>query len=163
MAGLSAAPFINVLSPCALEVRIGGGAADVERRLRRLRQALRPMAARRERHAARVDRPRQLTPPVPGAAARQRGRAERGDGGAAAGGRGTLALAGERLLQRADEHAAHEAAVAKAHLGLGRVHVDVDLARIERDEQRHDLVDGLPDMSNFCCLPGRAGGTPILV
>ena len=27
------------------------------------------------------------------------------------------------------------------------------------------LVDGRrpPDMSNFCCLPGRAGGTPILV
>ena len=32
--------------------------------------------------------------------------------------------------------AAHQAAVAEAHFGFGRMHVDVDLARIERDEQR---------------------------
>src|SRR5262249_14999946 len=82
------------------------------------------------RAARRLDRPRRRLPPVPSAAPRQRGWAERGDGGAAAGGGGALALAGERLLQRADEHAAHEAAIAEAHLGLGRMHVDVDLARI---------------------------------
>ncbi len=29
------------------------------------------------------------------------------------------------------------AGIAEAHLGLGRMHVDVDLARIERQEQRH--------------------------
>ncbi len=114
----------------------GGGSADVERRLRRLRQAWR-VAAPSHRHAARIDRPRRRLPPVPAAAPRQR-RTERGNGRAAAGRRGALAFAGERLLQRADEQAAHEAAVAEAHLGLGRMHVDVDLARIERDEQRHD-------------------------
>ncbi len=32
------------------------------------------------------------------------------------------------------------AAVAEAHLGLGRMHVDVDLARIERDEQRQQRM-----------------------
>ena len=69
-----------------------------------------------------------------------RGRAEGGDGGAAAGGRRALAVARQRLLQRADEQAAHQAGIAEAHLGLGRVHVDVDLARIERDEQRHDRM-----------------------
>ena len=30
--------------------------------------------------------------------------------------------------------------IAKAHLGLGGMHVDVDLARIERDEQRHQRM-----------------------
>ncbi len=79
-------------------------------------------------------------PPVPRAAPRQRHRAERGDGRAAAGGGSALALARERLGQRADQHAAHEPAVAEAHLGLGRMHVDVDLARIERDEQRNDRM-----------------------
>ena len=32
------------------------------------------------------------------------------------------------------------AAVAEAHLGLGRMHVDVDLARLERDEQRQQRM-----------------------
>ena len=32
------------------------------------------------------------------------------------------------------------AGIAEAHLGLGGMHVDVDLARIERDEQRHDRM-----------------------
>ena len=32
------------------------------------------------------------------------------------------------------------AAVAEAHFGLGRMHVDVDLARIERDEQRQQRM-----------------------
>ncbi len=32
---------------------------------------------------------------------------------------------------------AHQPGIAEAHLGLGRVHVGVDLARVERDEQRH--------------------------
>ena len=39
--------------------------------------------------------------------------------------------------KRADDQAAHQAGIAEAHLGLGRMHVHVDLARIERDEQRH--------------------------
>ena len=44
--------------------------------------------------------------------------------------------AGKRLFQGADDEAAHQAAVAKAHLRLGRVHIDVDLMRIAGDEQR---------------------------
>ena len=32
------------------------------------------------------------------------------------------------------------AAVAEAHFGLGRMHVDVDLARVERDEQRQQRM-----------------------
>ena len=36
--------------------------------------------------------------------------------------------------------AAHQPAVAEAHLGLGRMHVDVDLARLERDEQRQQRM-----------------------
>ena len=38
------------------------------------------------------------------------------------------------------EQRAHQRRIAEAHLGLGRMHVDVDLARIERDEQRHDRM-----------------------
>ena len=46
----------------------------------------------------------------------------------------------QRLLQRAHDERAHQAGVAEAHLGLGRMHVDVDLARIERHEQRDDRM-----------------------
>jgi hypothetical protein len=24
-----------------------------------------------------------------------------------------------------------------------------------------EFLDGLPNMSNFCCLPGKAGGSPL--
>ena len=41
---------------------------------------------------------------------------------------------GQRLLQRADDQPAHEAGIAEAHLGLGRMHVDVHLARIELEK-----------------------------
>ena len=34
--------------------------------------------------------------------------------------------AGERLLEGADDEAAHERRIAEAHLGLGRMHVHVD-------------------------------------
>ena len=46
----------------------------------------------------------------------------------------------QALLDRADDEAAHEARIAKAHLGLGRVHVDVDLARFAFDEEGDDRV-----------------------
>ncbi len=49
-------------------------------------------------------------------------------------------VARERLLQGADQQAADQAGIAEAHLGLGGVHVDVDLARIEGDEQRDDRM-----------------------
>ena len=42
--------------------------------------------------------------------------------------------------QAADQQAAHEARIAKPHLGLGRMHVDVDLARIEIDEDREQRM-----------------------
>ena len=34
-----------------------------------------------------------------------------------------------------DDQGPHQARVAEAHLGLGRMHVDVDLTRVERNEQ----------------------------
>ena len=57
-------------------------------------------------------------------------------------GRGALAGARERVLQRADQQAAHQARIAEAHLGLGGMHVDVDLVRVERDEQAPRSDDG---------------------
>ncbi len=44
---------------------------------------------------------------------------------------------GERLFQGAHDKAAHEAGIAKAHLGLGGMNVDVDEAGIAADEQCH--------------------------
>ena len=40
----------------------------------------------------------------------------------------------QRLAQRADDQRAHEAGIAKAHLGLGGMHVHIHFARIERHE-----------------------------
>ena len=51
-----------------------------------------------------------------------------------------VALARQRVLERRHDQGAHQAGVAKAHLGLGRMHVDVDLARIERHEQRQQRM-----------------------
>ena len=49
----------------------------------------------------------------------------------------------EALLDRADHEAAHQAQIAKAHLGFRRVDVDVDLARIAGDEERdHGVAVG---------------------
>ena len=36
--------------------------------------------------------------------------------------------AGQRLADRADDQPAHQAGIAEAHIGLGRMHVDVDIA-----------------------------------
>jgi hypothetical protein len=41
---------------------------------------------------------------------------------------------------RTHDQSAHQTAVAEAHLGLGRVHVDVDFARLKRDEQRQQRM-----------------------
>ncbi len=48
-----------------------------------------------------------------------------------------MAGAGQRVAQRADDQAAHQARIAEAHLGLGRMDVDVDLVGGAGDEQRH--------------------------
>ena len=71
---------------------------------------------------------------------RQCGRAERRDGGAAAGRRGAAALARQPFLQRVHQQRAHQAGIAEPHLGLGRMHVHVHLARRQRDEQRDDRM-----------------------
>src|SRR3984957_8964158 len=44
------------------------------------------------------------------------------------------------LLERADDESADGLRVAKAHLGLRRMDVDVDLARVALDEQGRDRV-----------------------
>ena len=67
-------------------------------------------------------------------------RAEGGQGGLAQGGRGAVAGLGEGMLERADDQPAHQAGVAEAHLGLGRVHVDVDGVGRKLEEQRHHGV-----------------------
>ena len=50
-------------------------------------------------------------------------------------GRRANARCGERLLDRADDQPAHEAGIAETHVGLGRMDVDVDQCRIERQEK----------------------------
>ncbi len=121
----------------ALDARIGGRRADLEGGLRGFGEAERGAAARRRRSRAAA--------PASAASRRRRGAPS------PAGGtprwwrcrrwwRRALALARQRLLQRAHDQPAHQAGVAEAHLGLGRMHVDVDLARIERDEQRQQRM-----------------------
>ena len=56
------------------------------------------------------------------------------------GGRGAVAGGGERVAQRADDQPAHQAGVAEAHLGLGRMDVDVDLLGRPVEKQRHDRM-----------------------
>ena len=47
---------------------------------------------------------------------------------------------GQRILDRMAHRLVHLAAVAKAHLDLGRVHVDVDPRRVDLDVQRVDRL-----------------------
>ena len=54
--------------------------------------------------------------------------------------RGAVAGRLERLAQRAGNEAAHATGIAEAHLGLARVHVDVDLARGKRHVEREQRV-----------------------
>ena len=64
-------------------------------------------------------------------------RAEGAQGGVGYGRAGAVAGGGERGAQRADDQAAHDAGVAKAHLGLGGMDIDVDHAGRRLEEQRH--------------------------
>ena len=57
--------------------------------------------------------------------------------GAVAVGGGAPAFAGKAFLQRMHDQRAHQPGIAEPHLGLGRMHVGVDLGAIERHEQRH--------------------------
>ncbi len=54
--------------------------------------------------------------------------------------RGAVAGRLERLAQRAGNEAADATGIAEAHLGLARVHVDVDLARGKRHVEREQRV-----------------------
>ncbi len=117
-----------------LKADVRRGRADVERGLSRF-------GKRRRRRAfegrPRSDRIGRRAPPVPIGRARREGRAERGNRGAVAVGRGALAFAGQPLLQRVHDQRADQAGIAEPHLGLGRMHIGIDLAGIERHEQRH--------------------------
>ena len=84
----------------AFDARVGRRRADVEGRLRGFGKAERGAPPRDVRKA---QRPRRRAPPVVSAAPRHAERAERGDGRAAAGRGGALALARQRLLQRAHD------------------------------------------------------------
>ena len=117
-----------------LRARIGGRLPRRKRRLRGLAKA-----GERGRARDRKGRARRRCAPVPAGPRRNVGAQCRHRGGAA-GRRRAAALARERLLQRAHDQRAHEPAVAKAHFGLGRMHVDVDLARVELDEQSEDRL-----------------------
>ena len=57
-----------------------------------------------------------------------------------AGGRRPMQRLVQALLDRPDDEAPDDGGVAKAHLGLGRMDVDVDLARIALDEQGRDRM-----------------------
>ena len=46
----------------------------------------------------------------------------------------------QRGRERVDDERAHEGRIAEAHLGLRRVHVNVDLVRRQRNEQRKQRV-----------------------
>jgi hypothetical protein len=47
---------------------------------------------------------------------------------------------GERVAQGADDQPAHQGALAKPHLGLGRMNIDVDLGGRPVEKQCHDRV-----------------------
>ncbi len=51
-------------------------------------------------------------------------------------GRGTDAGGRQRLADGTDDQPAHQARIAEANVGLGRMHVDVDEGRIDLEEQR---------------------------
>ena len=51
-----------------------------------------------------------------------------------------MAGLGQRVAQAADDQAADQRGVAEAHLGLGRMDVDVDRFGRHVEEQRHDRM-----------------------
>ncbi len=64
-------------------------------------------------------------------------RAEAGQRSAGDGRRGAVAGGAERMAGGADDQPAHQCSVAEAHLGLGRVDVDVDQLGRQLEKQRH--------------------------
>ena len=83
-----------------------------------------------------------------------------------AGGGAAVAVLGQGALEGADHQAAHGGGVAKAHLGLGRVDVDVDQLGRQLEEQRGQglavveqevAVGGAQGLLAAAC-PGPGGG-----
>ena len=105
------------------------------RRRRRGLSRLGESGARSLRKRASVRR-KAASSPVPMLGAAQR-RAERGERSAVGIGGGAPALARKAVLERMHDQRADQAGVAEADLGLGGMHIGVDLLRIERHEQRH--------------------------
>ena len=105
--------------------RVLVGGADAAARRRRARPRRRRRASAHRVAAWRGDGASRVPVFAAGAASRlcanccQRARRKRG--------RGAVQRRGERLLQRADDEAAHQAGIGEAHLRLGRVDVDVHL------------------------------------
>ncbi len=57
--------------------------------------------------------------------------------------RGPVAVARQRLADRADDQPAHQARIAEAHIRFRRMHVDIDQSRIERQRQHgHRIASG---------------------
>ena len=120
----------------ALDTSVGRRFADIESFLRCFGKTKSGVAARRRhRH-----RPRRRIAPIKSGAPRYRDRTERRDSRAAAGRGRALTFARQRFLQRTHDQPAHQSAVAETHLGLGRMHVDVDLAALESHEQRQQRM-----------------------
>ena len=107
------------------------------------RHRKRPVPVRQSRCAAAFEsrhRPGRIgrrAPPVPIAGPRRKRRTERGDRRAIGVGGGAAAFAGEAVLQRMHDQRADQTGIAEPHLGLGRMHIGIDLLRRQRHEQRH--------------------------
>ena len=115
--------------------RVGAGRGQAfERGLHGLGETARQRAALRE--AGRGTR-RELLGGRLGAAGPAR---QGGDGPGSARSGGAVARRLQRLAQGAGDEGTHAAGVAEAHLGLARVHVDVDLARGECHVERKQRV-----------------------
>ena len=127
---------------------LGAGAHRIERRLHRLGKAERRGAARLAKYAC----ARAL---------------ERHDVGAqllqcrhTIGGGSAVARGMQRRSQRVDEQRAHAAGIAEANLGFGRMHIDVDLSRRQRDEQGQQRM---PAARNEIAVSGAHGAEQELV
>ena len=73
-------------------------------------------------------------------ARRRRPRPEAAERGRRHGGGGAVAGLGQRMLAGADDQPAHQPGVAEAHLGLGRMDVDVDRLGRHLEKQRHQRM-----------------------
>ena len=120
---------VGLAGAIAMGARIGGGRPGSQSGLRLFGEAgwrgAAGAAAKRASPSGAAGRRR-----APKVAPRQRGERRR-----PAGRRGAMQRRFEALLQSADEEAAHQARIVKAHFGLGRVDVDIDEVRVAAEKQ----------------------------